>query len=133
MFDFANLLSANPNGVLASRSGEAVKTRVFQCLFSQGQKVFFCTSREKEVYKQLAADQNISFCAYPSDFSPVVSISGKTVFSEDPALKARALNENPMIKEIYKSPDNPIFVLFYLEVEEVKTFSFADGTKTYRL
>jgi uncharacterized pyridoxamine 5'-phosphate oxidase family protein len=47
------------------------------------------------------------------------------------ALKTRALDENPPIKGIYNTPDNPIFKIFYIDVQEVETFSFTEGPKTY--
>jgi uncharacterized pyridoxamine 5'-phosphate oxidase family protein len=133
MIDYAAILKANPNGVLATRDGSGVKTRVFQYLFSDDNKMYFCTNSEKAVYAQLVADPNVSFCTYPADFSSVLSVNGKAVFVDDIALKARVLDENPMIKGIYNTPDNPIFRLFYIEAAEVETFSFADGPKSHKL
>jgi len=133
MINYEEILKANPNGVLATQDGNKVKTRVFQYLFADGKKVYFCTNSEKPVYKQLQANPNVSFCAYPQNFTPVLSINGKAVFVEDKALKARALDENPPIKGIYQTQDNPIFKIFYIEVEEVETFTFAEGTKSYKL
>ncbi len=131
MFDFAAAYEKNPSGVLATRSGEGVRTRVFQYLFADGRKVYFCTSNEKDVYKELTAHPHVSFCSYPADFAPVVSVNGKAVFVKDNALKARALDENPTIKGIYHTPDNPVFELFYIDVTSVETFSFAEGSKRY--
>jgi uncharacterized pyridoxamine 5'-phosphate oxidase family protein len=131
MIDFAAILKATQNGVLATADGDKVKTRVFQYLFSDGNKVYFCTSSEKTVYAQIKANPNVSFCTYPQDFNPVLSVNGKAVFVEDAVLKARALDENPSIKGIYKIPDNPVFKIFYIAVEEVETFSFNEGPKTY--
>ena len=131
MYDFAAVLKENPNGVLATQEAGKAKTRVFQYLFSDGGKVYFCTSNEKPVYKQIKANPYVSFCTYTPNFSPVVSVNGKAVFVDDRALKTRALDENPGIKGIYKAPDNPVFELFYINVEEVETFSFAEGPKTY--
>ncbi|MDR1639208.1 MAG: pyridoxamine 5'-phosphate oxidase family protein [Clostridiales bacterium] len=131
MFDYATVLKENPNGVLATQDGDKVATRVFQYLFSDGNKAYFSTSNEKPVYSQLKANPYVSFCAYPANFAPVVSVKGKAVFVDDLALKTRALDENPVIKGIYKTPDNPIFELFYIDAEEIETFSFADGPKTY--
>lgn len=133
MFNFAEALAANPNGVLATRDRAGLQTRVFQYLFTENNRVFFCTSREKDVYKQLTANPEVSFCSSPPDFAPVVSVSGRAVFVDDQSLKARVLDENPMIKGIYKSPDNPVLAVFYIDVAEVKTFSFADGPGTYKL
>jgi len=132
MINYAEILKANPNGVLATQDGNKVKTRVFQYLFAEGKKVYFCTNSEKAVYAQLQANPNVSFCTYPQNFTPVLSVNGKAVFVEDKALKTRALDENPPIKGIYKTQDNPIFKLFYIEVEEVETFSFAEGPKSYK-
>ena len=133
MVNYTELLKANPVGVFATQDGSKVKTRVFQYLFSEGNKIFFCTNSEKNVFKQLQKNPNVSFCTYPQDFSPVLSVNGKVVFVEDLALKTRALDENPPIKNIYKTADNPIFKIFYIDVEEVETFSFSEGTKNYTI
>ncbi|MCL2576089.1 MAG: pyridoxamine 5'-phosphate oxidase family protein [Defluviitaleaceae bacterium] len=132
MIDYAGILKANPNGVLATQDGERVKTRVFQFLFADENKVYFCTNSQKPVYTQMKANPNVSFCT-PGDFSPVLSVNGKVVFTDDAALKTRVLDENPLIKTIYNSPDNPIFTLFYIDVEEVETFGFSEGSKSYKL
>lgn len=133
MIDYAAILHANPNGVLATQEKGKIKTRVFQYLFTIDGKVYFCTSNEKPVYDQIKANPYISFCTYPADFAPVLSVNGKAVFVEDMALKTRALDENPGIKGLYNTPDNPTFEIFYIDVEEVETFSFAEGPKTYAL
>ena len=133
MINFAEILKANPNGVLATQDGQGVKTRVFQYLFADGNKAYFCTGSQKPVYDQLKANPNVSFCTYPANFNPVLSINGKAVFVEDMALKTRALDENPPIKGIYNTPENPVFQLFYIDVAEVETFSFAEGPKSYKV
>jgi len=131
--DFVAVLKQNPNGVLATRDGEKVRTRVFQYLFTEGKRVFFCTSSEKPVYAQIKARPWVSFCTYPPNFTPVLTLNGKAVFVEDRAVKVRVLEENPLIKSVYQSPDNPLFKIFYIDVEEVETFSIADGLNHYRL
>ena len=133
MINYEEILKANPNGVFATVDGNKVRTRVFQYLFADGNKVYFCTNSEKPVYKQLTANPNVSFCTAPKNFSPVLSVNGRVVFVDDIALKKRALDENPPIKGIYKTADNPIFKIFYIDVEEVETFSFAEGPKIYRV
>jgi uncharacterized pyridoxamine 5'-phosphate oxidase family protein len=133
MINFEEILKANPNGVMATQDGNKVKTRVFQFLFANGKKVYFCTSAEKPVYKQLQANPNVSFCTFPQNFAPVLSVNGKAVFVEDMALKTKALDENPPIKGIYQTPANPIFKIFYVDVEEVETFSFTEGPQTHKI
>ena len=133
MIDYEAILRANPSGVFATQDGDGVKTRVFRYLFANGNNVYFCTSSQKPVYKQLQTNPNVSFCTYATGFNPVLSISGKAVFVDDIALKTRVLNENPQVKRIFDTPDNPIFRLFYVEVTEVETFSFSEGPKKYNL
>jgi uncharacterized pyridoxamine 5'-phosphate oxidase family protein len=132
MINFAEILKANPNGVLATFDGQGSRTRVFQYLFADGNKVYFCTSNQKPVFEQIKEFPNVSFCTYPADFNPVLSINGEAIFVDDIALKTRALDENPPIKGIYKTPDNPVFELFYIDIWEVETFSFAEGPKSYK-
>lgn len=131
MINFEEILEKNPNGVLATQDEDKVKTRVFQYLFAYGKKTYFCTSSDKHIFKRLQANPNVSFCTFSPDFSLVLSISGKVVFDDDLKLKTKAIFENPLIGRIHLIPTNPIFKLFYIDVEEVKTFSFAEGPKTY--
>ena len=85
MIDYVGIFKANPSGVLATIDGNSVKTRVFQFLFADGKKLYFCTNSEKPVYAQLRANPNVSFCV-AGDFSPVVSVGGKVSFTDDMTL-----------------------------------------------
>ena len=131
MVDFTKVLIENPNGVLATYDGERVKTRVFQYLFTIDGNIYFCTGNDKEVYQQLKQFPRVSFCTYASDFSPVLSVNGKAHFVDDVGLKKRVLDENPGIKAIYQSHENPVFELFFIDAEEYDTFSFEEGPRKY--
>ena len=132
MFNFAEILKNHPNGVLATFDGQTIKTRVFQFLFAEGNRAYFCTGTGKPVYEQLKANPTVSFCSQ-GEFSPVLSINGKAHFAGDTPLKQRAFDEHPMLSTIYNSPDNPVFNIFYIDVEEVQTFGFAEGPKVYKI
>jgi uncharacterized pyridoxamine 5'-phosphate oxidase family protein len=131
MVDFVSVLEKNPNGVLATQDGVKIKTRIFRYLFTEGKKVYFCTNSQKPVYAQILTNPNVSFCTHNKDYFPVMSVSGRAFVAEDLTLKDRTLKENPPIKEIYKSVDNPIFKIFYIDVDEIKTFSYDDGPGVY--
>ncbi|MDR0519724.1 MAG: pyridoxamine 5'-phosphate oxidase family protein [Clostridiales Family XIII bacterium] len=132
MIDYIKILEENPNGVLATRSGSAVRTRVFQFLFAVGGRAYFCTDRGKQVYRQMKANSNVSFCTYTPDFGTVLSVNGRVQFVKDLALKTRALDENPMIKGVFKIPENPDFTLFCVHPDEIVAYSPETGAKTYR-
>ena len=133
MIDYIKILTENPNGVMATRDGEMLKTRVFQYLFSDGNKAYFCTSSQKPVATQMKQHPYVSFCTNLQNYCPVLSINGKVTFTDDEALKRKALNENPSIKQIYGSETNPVFTLLYIDVEEIETFSFDEGPKKIAL
>lgn len=133
MIDFSSFLKENLNGIFTTVEDGKPKSRAFQFLFSDGKKVYFCTENNKAVYKQIKENPNVSFCTHKTDFSYVLSISGKATFVNDINLKTRALNEYPMLKEIFKTSDNPVFELFYVDVEEVDTFDFVNGSKKEKI
>lgn len=120
MIDFTTILKQYPNGVLSTNDREKIKTRIFQYLFSDGNKVYFCTNTQKPVYEQLKKNPNVSFCTNLQNYSPVLSLYGKAVFVNNMSLKERAIDENPSIKNIYGDAQNPIFTIFYIDVKEIK-------------
>lgn len=110
MKEIFDVLKAYPNFVLATVD-EAGKphTRIVQYLFEIGGKLYFCTNSTKNMSKQMKQNPHVSLIAHAPDFSAIARVNGDVTFLDDMALKARALEENPGIKEIYHSADNPIF------------------------
>lgn len=133
MQDYLEFFTANPNGVLATIDDGAIKTRIFQFLWGDEGRIFFCTSKKKEVYAQLRKNPQAAFCAFDGRNYANVGVSGRAVFIEDGAAKKRALDENPGIKAIYHSPDNPDFEIFYLDLDSVDSFDFQAGKRSRRI
>ncbi|MDR0885001.1 MAG: pyridoxamine 5'-phosphate oxidase family protein [Clostridiales Family XIII bacterium] len=131
MIDYVSILAANSNGILATQDGDKVRTRMLQYLFTEENKVYLSTSNKKALFAQLQANPNVSFCTYSESFTSVLSVYGKVVFEQDCTLRARALDANRLMRNIYTTPENPSFELFYIDVEEVVTFDFANGKQTY--
>jgi len=132
--DFETILEQNPNGVLANRNGREMRTQIISFQFIDGNKVYFCTGSEKPLYQQLLKYPYVSYCAYPADFEPVLSLNGKVIFTDDRALKERVFNgtgySSQFIMNHYQSVDNPNLKLFYIDVEEIETYDFS-GAKVY--
>jgi uncharacterized pyridoxamine 5'-phosphate oxidase family protein len=128
---FVKILQEHPYGVLANRNGRMIRTQIMTFRFAEGNRVYFETNSLKPVYKQLRRYPYVSYCTYAEEFEPVLSINGKVVFVEDPALKSRLFNENINLKSKYQSPENPNFKVFYIDTEEIETFGAA-GVKIYK-
>ena len=134
MIDFNKILKENLNGVLATLDGNKPKTRIMQYLFSDKNKVYIGTTNYKLVYSQMKKNPNVSFCSHSKDYTFVLSVNGKVTFIDDLKLKTRTMEEYPAIKELYKSPDNPVFEIFYIDVEEIQTFDMKNGeAKIYKI
>ena len=128
--EFVHILREHPDGVLANRNGERLRTQIITFSFVEGNRVFFCTTSNKPIYEQLLAFPEVSYCTFPEDFEPVLSLNGKVVFIEDRALKERALESNYYAKRNFKDVDNPLLRVFCIDVELIETYS-REGAKIY--
>jgi len=109
------------------------KVRPFQFMLEEGGRLYFCTSSQKPVFQEIRRHPYVEFCASGENFS-WLRLSGKVVFSKDLKLKAKVQEASPIVKSIYKTPDNPVFELFYLD-EAVATIADFSGkpAQTFRL
>ena len=109
------------------------KVRPFQFMLEEGGKLYFCTSNEKNVYREIEKQPYVEFCASGENFS-WLRLKGKVVFSQDMAIKSMILDGNPLVKSIYKTPDNLIFEVFYLDEASATIADFSgEPPKTFNL
>ncbi len=90
------------------------KVRPFAFMLEEGGRLYFCTSNQKPVFKEMQKHPYVEFCASGENFS-WLRLNGKVVFSKDLKLKAKIQEASPIVKSIYKTPENPAFEIFYLE------------------
>ena len=110
------------------------KVRPFQFKLEDGGKLYFSTLSDKNVYKEIKKQPYVEFCASGENFS-WLRLSGKVVFSNDLSIKTRIFEQAiPLIQSFYKTPDNPAFVLFYLD-EATATIADLSGNppKTFNI
>jgi uncharacterized pyridoxamine 5'-phosphate oxidase family protein len=96
------------------------KVRPFGFVMEDGGKIYFCTSNNKNVYKEMKKQPWVEFSACGENFA-WIRLNGKAVFSKELSLKNKVLELSPLVKSIYKTPENPIFEIFYL-AEATATF-----------
>lgn len=134
MSEVVKFLNENPIHYLATtdESGNP-KVRPFQFMLEKEGKLFFCTSNQKEVYGEIKNNPNVELCASSPSFA-WIRLSGKVVFSNDLNIKAEVLEHSPLVKSIYKTPDNPTFETFYLENAKAVIADFSgQPPKEYKL
>lgn len=111
VYDF---LAANPNGCLATVEDGRPRVRPWGFMMVKDEKLWFCTANTKKVYQQLCQTPYIEFTA-SSPQMQTIRITGKIAFSSDITVKEAILAANPLVRQLYKSADNPVFEAFYLE------------------
>jgi Uncharacterized conserved protein len=106
-------LAQNPVQFLATvgRDGKA-KCRPFMFCVEQDGKLWFCTNNQKEVYADMQANPYVEVSVSSPEFA-WLRMNGKAVFENNKSIKESCLN-NPIVKQQYETPDNPIFEVFYL-------------------
>jgi uncharacterized pyridoxamine 5'-phosphate oxidase family protein len=133
---FIEVVTQYPDGILAfpERSGLfqglRLRTGIITFQFAEENRIYFCTNSRKSWYQSLKNNPAVSYCTYAEDFEPVLSFNGKVVFVEDMALKARLMESKPYLERIYETPGNPVFKVFYINVENIETFG-SDGAVIY--
>ena len=109
------------------------KVRPFQFMLERDGKLYFCTSNQKDVFKQIQDQPYVEICASSENFS-WLRLKGKVVFSQDLAIKEKVQEASPLVKSIYQTPDNPEFEVCYLDkaVATIHDFS-GNPPQTYEL
>ena len=107
-------LQANPVQYLATvgRDGKA-KCRPFMFCFEMEGKLWFCTNHTKEVYLDMQANPEIEVTVASPEYA-WLRLHEKAVFEDNRAVKEACMG-NPIVKGQYRSADNPVFEVFYIE------------------
>jgi uncharacterized pyridoxamine 5'-phosphate oxidase family protein len=132
MKEIVEFLSKNMPFYVATVDGDAPRARPFGFVMEHEGKLYFAMNNKKEVYRQLVANPNIEIVATAADMN-WARISGKAVFDGSMAAKERAFEVMPAFKDMYQSPDNPIFEVFYLTGAKAEYYGMAGVTKTVEL
>lgn len=129
MLDYLKFLAENPEGTFVTVEDNKPHCRIFHYLWGDETRAWFCTSNRKPVYLQMLKNPDVAFTTWNPRTMDVVTVYGKAVFMDAPAAKTRAFNTVPMVRETFKTVDNPEFHLFYIDVERVETFDYANGPR----
>ncbi len=134
MKEILDYLKANPAQHLATvgLDGKA-KCRPFQFMTEFNGKLWFCTSNQKSVYKELQANPSFELSVTAPDFS-WCRISGDAHFENNMEVKEFVIANDQLVASIYKTADNPIFEVFYIANGEAIIADFSgDPPTTFKL
>ncbi len=91
------------------------KVRPFQMMFEENGKIWYCTGNQKEVYKELMAHPYVEFCASETKGMSWMRLSAQVHFVNDITIKEKVLAHSTLVRNIYKTAENPVLEVFYLK------------------
>ena len=103
----------------ATCAGNFPKIRIFQIMKQEGTVLYFSTSAEKAVWKELMQNPNLEVLAYADQIS--VRCSGMVNFDVEDDVKRWIYDHNPVLPRLYSSYDQLVY--FCLPIAEMDYFN----------
>ena len=125
MNEILKFLTDNSIFYIATVDGNIPKVRPFGFVMDFEGKLYFGTSNQKQVYKQLKANPHFEVST-TSKTGEWLRLKGKAVFNTNQKTKQAALDAMPSLSKIYSVEDS-IFEVFYIEEAEA-TFNDMKGS-----
>lgn len=125
MNEVVKFLEENPVQYIATAGLDGnPKVRPFMFMLEAGEKLYFCTSNQKPVYKQVKNNPYIEITTSSPEFA-WIRLSGKVVFSDDIEIKKAIIEKSEIVKSQYQTADNPTFEIFYLDEAKATIADFS--------
>jgi uncharacterized pyridoxamine 5'-phosphate oxidase family protein len=105
-----DILNKAQFGALATVSENKPSVRPFQFQFYENSCFYFCTSEEKQVYKEIKNNSFVEFSAYNLSFD-FVRLQGSAIFTTDKKIINRIFTLNPYFKKHYSKEKIRIFYI----------------------
>ena len=122
MFDKAiQFLKDHKEVAFATSEGDCPKLRIFQIMKQEGHVLYFATSEEKAVYKELRQNPNVEILAYADNIS--VRCSGMVNFNVEDDVKRWIFDNNPVLPRLYTSYDKLEY--FCLPIAEIDYYDLS--------
>ena len=126
-------LKANPVFHLATVDGAKARVRPFGFSMIRNDKLYMCTNKSKDVYKQLVRNPEVEISAMGPD-GTWLRVSGKVAVDESRDAKVQAFAEAPNLLRLYtKGADDEIFVTLYFTEAKATLYSFTEAPKVIPL
>ncbi len=122
-------LKANKVFHIATVDGPQARVRPFGFVMKRNGKLYLCTGKSKNVYRQMAANPAVELSAMGPD-GTWLRVSGTVAFDSGRDAKVQAFQEAPMLLEIYpRGADDDNYVTFYFTEARATLYSFTAAPK----
>ncbi len=108
-------LRTHKDVALATSEGNIPKLRIFRVMKQEGNVLYFATSEQKAVWRELRKNPNVELIAYEGNIS--VRCSGMVNFNVEDATKRWIYEHNDVLQRLYTSYDQMAY--FCLPIAEM--------------
>ena len=112
----------------ATCEGNLPKVRIFQIMKQEGTVLYFATSTEKAIWKELQANPNVEVLAYADNIS--VRCSGMVNFNVEDDVKRWIYEHNPVLPRLYSSYDQLVY--FCLPIAEMDYYDLTPTPPVFK-
>jgi len=114
-------LSEHKEVAFATSDGHLPKLRMFQIMKQECNVLYFSTSAEKAVYRELKENPNVEILAYADNVS--VRCSGMVNFNVGESTKRWIYENNPVLPRLYSSYDKLVY--FCMPIAEMDYYDLS--------
>ncbi|AXL33386.1 pyridoxamine 5'-phosphate oxidase [Campylobacter jejuni] len=101
------------------------RVRPIQSPLLVGDKIYFCTANTKGLFKHIKNYSGIEFCSCAKD-GTFLRLRANAVFEPNLEVKKMMFEKYPYLVNLYETPQNPKFEVFYLDHLSAR-MQFANG------
>lgn len=113
--DVTQLLDKVHYFFLATVDGGEARVRPFGYMGRREGKLWFCTSKEKDVYAQLTRNPHVELAYTFTPEMVTLRLRGAVTLDDNMAVKKDIIAKSEVVRSIYGSADNPKLTTFCLE------------------
>ena len=118
---------------IATVDGNKGRVRPFGFKMKRNDRLYFCTGKMKDVYKQMVQNPDIEISAMGKE-GTWLRVRGRIEFDDSRETKAQAFEESPNLLNIYKKgADDETYVTFYFTEAVATLYAFGKDPKTLPL
>ncbi|MDR3235856.1 MAG: pyridoxamine 5'-phosphate oxidase family protein, partial [Prevotellaceae bacterium] len=104
-----DFLKTNRVFFLATLDGDQPRVRPFGIMIDLNGKLSFCTSREKDVFKQMDAHKKVEICSVSSD-GAVLRLTGNVSFSNSREGQTKMFETRPELAKLYAGKEDKFVI-----------------------
>lgn len=133
MNEVVKFLEENPIQYLATMGLDSKpKVRPFMFMLEREGKLYYCTSNQKQLYKEIKNSPYVEITSASPEFV-WIRINGKIVFSDDIEIKKAIIEKSEIVKSQYQTAYNPNLEILYLEGKATIADFSGEPPKEYTL